>query len=99
MGLYRLSAELRGHSADVRCCAVIDDNLVVTGSRDNKLILWRREEGRNEAMMASEGSHSTKTFFAPVRSFEGHAHFVNAVKVVSSDLIASASADKTVRIW
>lgn len=40
---YRLSAELVGHSLDVRSVAVTD-NFIVSGSRDKTAKIWENNE-------------------------------------------------------
>ncbi|KAJ1673186.1 hypothetical protein EV182_005727, partial [Spiromyces aspiralis] len=39
---YRLSSVLVGHGDDVRCVAAIDNNSLVSGSRDKTAKLWTR---------------------------------------------------------
>ncbi|KAL3657381.1 hypothetical protein V7S43_017700 [Phytophthora oleae] len=65
------------------CFTGAHSELVVSGSEDGNIYLWQRDSGK----LAAE--------------LEGHASVVNVVvrHPVQSNVIASASDDKTVRLW
>ncbi|KNC52483.1 ubiquitin homeostasis protein lub1 [Thecamonas trahens ATCC 50062] len=104
---YRLSAQVGGHSKDVRCVAALSSSTIATGSRDATIIIWHNVP--------------ETTTWEPMRTLYGHEHFVAALAVLGppslvaasgSDepapldeadsvlpLLASAAYDNTVMIW
>lgn len=90
---YRLRAELRGHASDVRAVVALPGGGFATASRDATVCVWEpRADGGD---LPAE----------PTRVLRGHDHFVVTLAVVEADgaggraLLASGSADKTIRIW
>lgn len=81
--------QLRGHNGWVTSLATsaADPNLLVSGGRDNNLIVW-------------DLTRDQSNFGVPRRSLQGHSHFVSDV-VLSSDgqFALSSSWDKTLRLW
>lgn len=74
---------LQLHTGAIKSCAWIDDGHFVTGSTDRRI-----------KVVGIDGSE--------MRVFEGHANLINSVDVSGPGprrYIASASRDKTVRIW
>ena len=88
---------LKGHSDQVT--AIVsgssttegkDSTILVSGSRDKSLILWTLE-GKNE---------ETMQFGKPLKSMNGHNHFVTDLAMTSGNShLISSSWDKTMRLW
>lgn len=81
--MYKLRAELRAHSADVRGVAVSPSGIIAAASRDRTISLW----------------DSSKDMHEPYLVLTGHDHFVNAIAFTDSGKLVSASSDKTLRVW
>lgn len=79
---------LRGHRLSVLCLRTFGDNLVVTGSADKTVRVWRRN---------ADGSHSCVSVMA------GHTGPVKSLSVVSDMamgfLVYSGSMDGDIRVW
>lgn len=90
---YRLRAELRGHASDVRAVVALDGGGFATASRDATVCIW--EPSGDGGSLPSE----------PTRVLRDHDHFVVSLAVLPAGaeggrtLLASGSADKTIRIW
>lgn len=90
---YRLRAELRGHASDVRAVAALPRGAFATASRDATVCIW--EPSADGGRLPTE----------PTRVLRGHDHFVVTLAVLPVGgeggrvLLASGSADKTIRIW
>ncbi|GAB0492721.1 hypothetical protein MMPV_003990 [Pyropia vietnamensis] len=90
---YRLRAELRGHASDVRAVVALPDGGFATASRDATICIW--EPSRDGGSLPTEST----------RVLRGHDHFVVTLAVLPAGaeggrtLLASGSADKTIRIW
>jgi len=84
-----LRATLKGHNGSVTCIGTSAEapNLLVTGSRDNTLLVWNLTRDENN-------------YAVPRRQLEGHNHIVSDL-VISSDgqFVLSSSWDKTLRLW
>ena len=84
-----LRGELRGHTNWVTSVATtdVDANMIISGSRDKSVILWR---------LASDG----ESLGQPERRLHGHSHFISDV-TLSSDgqYCLSGSWDGTLRLW
>jgi len=86
--ILQLRGFLKGHSGWVTSIATTQDsNMIVSGSRDKTLIVWRL-------------THEEGVFGVPRRALRGHSHFVEDV-VISSDgqFALSGSWDNTLRLW
>lgn len=76
--MYKLSATLEQHEADVRCVAASSPELskdcrgdiVLTGSRDRRAVIWRRSSGNQ---------------FSSALDLANHEGFVNACALLRSD--------------
>jgi guanine nucleotide-binding protein subunit beta-2-like 1 protein len=86
----KLEGKLEGHNGWVTQIATNPhyNNLLVSASRDKKIIVWNLED------------HGTLLSGKPLKSLHGHGHFVSDV-VMSSDgqYALSSSWDKTLRLW
>ena len=96
------------HSVDWSC----DGARLASGSTDNTIRIWNTEKiigtlttsANNASTSASKGSNNqSPVIFASSSSFEirGHTSSVDQIawSPVDPDLLASASADRTVRLW
>ncbi|KAJ3069229.1 hypothetical protein HDU98_007711 [Podochytrium sp. JEL0797] len=90
---FTLSAQLEGHSQDVRALAPIPGSeSLFSSSRDTKVLRWTRDASTNPA-------------FALTSTYTGHSHFVNSLLYIKptpefpEGLIASGSADKSINVF
>jgi guanine nucleotide-binding protein subunit beta-2-like 1 protein len=69
-----------------------ENEVVVSGSRDKKLIIWRINQNENDTPQ--------KTFGEPYISLTGHNHFISDL-CISKDasFLLSSSWDKSLRLW
>lgn len=89
---FELAQELFGHTADVRCACVLEQNAsdtsIVTGSRDRSLRLWRRntESDQYEQVLAN---------------YEDHPHWINALVALSTTTggVVTGCHDKLIRVF
>ena len=93
---------LFGHTGLVTSLVVGKDSngkpLVVSGSRDKKIIVWKLdlEKSNNEENKNSE----TKEVGTPFKTLSGHNHFVSGLSLsANSKHLVSSSWDKTLRLW
>ncbi|KIY51717.1 WD40 repeat-like protein, partial [Fistulina hepatica ATCC 64428] len=83
------------HTSTVRCVAVTD-SLVVTGSRDGSLHVWRipkAGEHLNESTSTASGDDLYHKY-----CLAGHSDSVRSLSAVGT-VAASGSYDRTVRVW
>lgn len=74
-----------------------DSNLLVSGSRDKTLMIWKLS-GHDESSN-TEAENDTQYGF-PLKSLTGHSHFVTDIALSSDNYFAlSSSWDKTLRLW
>lgn len=97
---------LRGHGDMVTCLqvttqTVVEDGeersrtIVVSGSRDKKLIMWEYTGSKGDL----EGEFREDVGYA-IRSYSGHNHFIEDVALSYDGRYAvTASWDKTLRLW
>ena len=73
-----------GHAEWVSCCKYLPDGRIVSGAMDSKVCVW-----------AAKGVSS--------QTLEGHSGAVSALEVLKNQgtgvLVASASYDKSIRLW
>jgi len=90
--------DLIGHGGLVTCIvtgvsADTENEIVVSGSRDKKLIIWRIN-GQEEQ------STPGKTFGEPYLALSGHNHFVSDLCLSKEgSFLLSSSWDKSLRLW
>jgi len=101
--LIDLKGEISGHNNWITCIATTaeDHNMLVTGSRDKTIIIWKLEQ--KESYVTDE-SNTKKvkvlTVGKMVRRLVGHNHFISDVCISSDRQYAlSASWDSTLRLW
>ncbi|TIB09043.1 hypothetical protein E3P77_02783 [Wallemia ichthyophaga] len=81
---YKLSQELIGHSQDVKAVSFIDRNTLISGSRDNTAIVWKRGEDSDWSATATISTHD---------------NYVNSVGwLAAADLVATGSQDSLVNL-
>ena len=87
---------LKGHSDQVTSIVTgksdsedTDSSVVLSGSRDKSIILWKIEQGEDE-----------RTYGKPLKSLEGHSHFVTDLALTEQKThLISSSWDRTMRLW
>ena len=71
---YKLSKDLIGHENDVRCCCSyvdeLGDEIIVTGSRDKRIIVWK---------------YTPLGGFEPKKTISSHTSYVNCLCVIPPD--------------
>ena len=96
---------LFGHNDSITSLTVGKDAngnpLLVSGSRDRKLIVWNLHLDAPEEILTSEGREGKeKKIGQPFRSLSGHSHFVSDLSISKdSKFVLSSSWDKTIRLW
>ena len=96
---------LFGHNGWVTALQVGKDSdskpLLVSGSRDRKVIVWKLNLDTPEEILDSEGkSTEERRVGKPFRSMQGHSHFISSLALSrDSKHVVSASCDKTLRLW
>jgi guanine nucleotide-binding protein subunit beta-2-like 1 protein len=90
---------LLGHNGWVTCLAVgSDDNnkpLLVSGSRDRSLIVWKLNLDEREEIITGDNSPADWKLGKPFRALRGHSHFVSAVAMARDNKhVVSASWGK-----
>ncbi len=109
--VWNLSTEscvgsLEGHLSNVLCLAM-DSGVVATGSLDATVKLWdlakvglceSREDLQNNKNQEIPKQYNTQNNTCLMKSLDGHIEEVTAVGM-SSGILVSGSADKTIRQW
>lgn len=103
---YKLSAELVGHSLDVRAVAVAQKYLV-SGSRDKVAKIWEYDGWDIYTLRANQCCIQTESFFAVNRfsyserlTLTNHTNFVSSVCVLDADdWICTGSNDATICVY
>ncbi|XP_073123948.1 protein JINGUBANG-like [Henckelia pumila] len=84
------SGVLRGHKMAVLCLAAVGDHLVLSGSADSSICVWRRDVGGVHTCMTVLTGHG-----GPVKCL--------AVKAAAEEenewIVYSGSLDKSVKVW
>jgi phospholipase A-2-activating protein len=86
--MYKLSTTLHGHEDDVKTLVALDDNTIVSGSRDSTVRVWHRS------------NFNSKDFSTSVINYKAH-KFINALAIYDSGnqkLIASAGNDNLINL-
>lgn len=96
---------LFGHNDVVSALTVGKDKegkpLLVSGSRDRKIIVWKLELDKPKQIPESEGTGKDEVIVGtPFKSLSGHSHFVSGLSLnKESNYLVSSSWDKTIRLW
>jgi len=98
---------LKGHNGWVTAIAVGKDAegkpLLISGSRDKKIILWKLNLDAPEDIQKEEGKkvvEQEKLVGKPFKSLSGHSHFVSSLSLSKdSKFLLSSSWDRTSRLW
>ncbi|KAI0856967.1 WD40 repeat-like protein [Xylaria cubensis] len=102
-----------GHTSTVRCLQILMPTkilkdgqetmmpakpLIITGSRDSQLRVWRLPEAgsRRYIQTGPPANDADCPYF--IRTLQGHAHSVRAI-AAHADTLVSGSYDNTVRVW
>ena len=94
---------LFGHTGLVTSLVVGKDSenkpLLVSGSRDKKIIIWRLDLEKVQNV-DSENKTEEKEVGRPFKTLTGHNHFVSGLSLSrDSKFLSSSSWDKTLRLW
>lgn len=89
---------LEGHEGGVTCVATghpsnnsEDENLLISGGRDKKLILWR---------FKADTERTTEMFGTPFISLTGHSNFVSDLSIShQNQFCISSSWDNSINLW
>ncbi|KAJ2896894.1 hypothetical protein MKZ38_005115 [Zalerion maritima] len=102
---------LHGHTSTVRCLQIlmpteVEENgrkvmrpqypIIITGSRDSQLRVWRLPETTNLPASSLPIDEPDSQYF--IRVLAGHTHSVRAI-AAHGDTLVSGSYDSTVRVW
>ncbi|KAL9063558.1 MAG: hypothetical protein Q9157_008183, partial [Trypethelium eluteriae] len=87
-----------GKNADGTPIMMPKETLIITGSRDSSLRVWKMpQKGQASIFQAGPPVHDTDNPYF-VRALVGHHHSVRAI-AAHSDTLVSGSYDCTVRVW
>ncbi|KAI8968864.1 phospholipase A-2-activating protein [Mycotypha africana] len=87
---YKLESTLKNHDQDVKAVLAINDNLIVSASRDKTVRSWSRVNANT---------------FVQDKIYLGHEHFVNALTFIQPQeaypqgLIVSSGSDKLIHVY
>lgn len=90
----------KGHTSTIRCMEIVEDEetgekLIITGSRDNTLHVWRLPDEDDDGSDFNEDDPQNPYFVTVLR---GHTASVRAV-TGHGNLLVSGSYDNTLRVW
>lgn len=75
--------------------------LVISGSRDKKVIIWNLNLDNPQDVLDQNPKHKDEKIVGkPKKSLGGHSHFVSSLAISKdSNFLVSGSWDKTARLW
>lgn len=87
-----------GETAEGKDIMMPKQPLIITGSRDSTLRIWKlpKATDRNHIQAETEADPEDSPFF--IRTLAGHQHSVRAI-AAHADTLVSGSYDSTVRVW
>ncbi|CEP10084.1 hypothetical protein [Parasitella parasitica] len=91
-----------GHTSTIRCLLITkpitqgDQPMIITGSRDSTLRVWRLPDPKNRQGHFHGNSGDPNPYF--VHSLMGHRQSVRAI-AAHGNILVSGSYDNTVRVW
>ncbi|XP_072972870.1 protein JINGUBANG-like isoform X1 [Typha angustifolia] len=90
---------LQGHKMAVLCLAA-EGNLVLSGSADKTICVWRREGGAHSCLSVLSGHTGPIKCLAIVDDqLEDRRHHPGAASTSASWIVYSGSLDKSVKVW
>jgi F-box and WD-40 domain protein CDC4 len=87
-----------GENAEGKPIMVPKQPLIITGSRDSTLRVWKLPKPEDPVFIQSENEADTDVCPYFVRALTGHQHSVRAIAAYA-DTLVSGSYDCTVRVW
>lgn len=100
-GTGEILGELAGHENAVCGLAVLPDGALVSGGQDRAIRVWQRvkESGKSASCCKQEERENCKKWESKLVVAGHHRGGVFGLAVLSDGSLASASRDKTVRLW
>lgn len=95
--LQILMPEATGRFENGKAVMVPEKPLIITGSRDSQLRVWKLPEHGSKRYIPTANTSETECPFF-VRVLTGHTHSVRAI-AAHQDTLVSGSYDNTVRVW
>lgn len=89
--MYRLSTSLVGHDDDVKTLAVVDNNCIVSGSRDSTVRIWNRSGNESKDFDSSIINHKSEKFINSLAIYKNS-------ELSNGPLIASAGNDNIITL-
>jgi WD40 repeat protein len=85
---------LKSHTTSVFCLAILKENELISGSRDRIIKIWDLQKG---IVLKSLYGHTDSIIYLSINSVVSYYHCKLVIN--SFDILASGSADKTIKLW